>query len=106
MTQEEFNEWLYVDMPSSLFHVMPTDLDDKYGVRIDELTLVQMINQTPEVLKFKSLSWLVEHFINESHSDDCVEVKAKYEGMSTYKEWTKVSRMLAMGLQGVDVREI
>ena len=35
MEQEEFDEWV-INVHCGLFHVMKTDLDDKYGVRIDQ----------------------------------------------------------------------
>jgi hypothetical protein len=38
--------------------------------------------------------------------DDYVEVKSKYKESKLYKDWTKVSRFLACGLQGVEVRKI
>ena len=39
-------------------------------------------------------------------TDDYVEVKSILRRPSEYKEWTKVSRFLANGLWGVEIREI
>lgn len=64
MTKEEFEVWVGETMPSALFHVGDQDKDDKYGVKLDELILIELIAKNPEVLKFKSLDWLVNHFIN------------------------------------------
>ena len=38
--------------------------------------------------------------------DDYVEVRAYLPGLSSFKEWTKVTRFLASGLVGVEIREI
>lgn len=38
--------------------------------------------------------------------EEYVEVRQLYKEMKTYKEWTKVTRFLAYGLMGVEVREI
>lgn len=61
MTQEQFDQFVDEDIPCALFHVMPTDMND--GVRCDELILLQMLHSQPEALRYKSLSWFVEHFI-------------------------------------------
>jgi hypothetical protein len=64
MTQEDFETWAGVTVPSALFHVMDTDKDDVHGVKLDELILIELIAKNPGVLKYKSLDWLVNHFIN------------------------------------------
>ncbi len=64
MTQEDFEIWADETVPSALFHVMDTDKDDVHGVKLDELILVELIAKNPGVLKYKSLDWLVNHFIN------------------------------------------
>lgn len=62
MTEEEqFAEWV-AEVNCDLFHVMPTDLDDEYGVRIDQLSVLHMIDQHPWVLKHKTLRELLELF--------------------------------------------
>lgn len=40
--------------------------------------------------------------------DDYVLIKAIYDlpSLSEYKEWTMVSRFLAMGLVGIEIKEI
>lgn len=62
-TQEDFDEFIGVKIPEQLFHVMPTDLDDIHKVKLDELILIQMLNESPGALKFKPLNWFVQHFI-------------------------------------------
>ena len=62
-TEEQFNEFVNETIPQALFHVERTDMDDEYGVRIDELTILRLLNQHPEVLKFKSLTWFVRSFV-------------------------------------------
>ncbi len=64
MTQEEFEIWIGETVPCALFHLMDTDKDDVHGVKLDELILVELIAKNPGVLKYKSLDWLVNHFIN------------------------------------------
>lgn len=64
MTEQEFQTWMEETVPQALFHVGDTDKDDVYGVKLDELILVELIAKNPGVLKYKSLDWLVNHFIN------------------------------------------
>ena len=61
MNEQEFEEWV-VEVHCDLFHVMPTDLDDDHGVRIDQLSVLKMINSHPQVLKHKTLKQLLEQF--------------------------------------------
>ena len=65
ISQEEFNQFIHEDLHSALFHIMPEDLDDTYGIRLDELILIQILSKKPEVLQYKSLEWFVHHYINE-----------------------------------------
>jgi len=62
-TQEQFDEFVGETIPQSLFHIEKTDLDDEYGIRLDELTLLRILNENPEVLKFKSLTWFIRIFL-------------------------------------------
>jgi hypothetical protein len=64
MTQQDFEDWV-INVHCQLYHVMPTDLDDKYGVRLDELIILEEIAKNPEVLKFENLISLVKNFIND-----------------------------------------
>ncbi len=66
MTKEEFETFMGEIVPCALFHVMSTDVDDEYKVKLDELILVQLIAENPGVLKYKSLHWLCNHFITSS----------------------------------------
>lgn len=61
MEQEEFDEWV-INVHCGLFHVMKTDLDDKYGVRIDQLHVIREINDNPKVLKHRTLKQILEMF--------------------------------------------
>jgi len=61
MTNEQFEEWR-VDVHCVLFHVMKTDLDDIHGVRIDQLTVLELIVKNPKVLKHETLENLLKHF--------------------------------------------
>jgi hypothetical protein len=62
-TQEQFDEFVGETIPQALFHIEKTDLDDEYGIRLDELTLLRILNENPEVLKFKSLTWFIRIFL-------------------------------------------
>ncbi len=45
---------------------------------------------------------------NQDVFDDKVEIKALYKipSLMEYEKWTKVSRFLVHGLQGVEIREL
>jgi hypothetical protein len=80
MTQDQFNEFINETIPSALFHVEPTDRDDKTGVRLDELILLQCLNDNPRALRFKNLKWFVDRFIPDNvekptqlYIADCIE---------------------------------
>jgi hypothetical protein len=64
MTQDQFNEFISETIPCALFHVEPTDLDDKTGVRLDELILLQCLIDNPQALRYKNLKWFVDLFIS------------------------------------------
>lgn len=63
MTQEEFEVWIGVTVPSALFHVPHDATDDEHGGKLDETILVRLIAENPGVLKYKSLHWLTNHFL-------------------------------------------
>lgn len=64
MTKTEFEEFVEVEIPSALFHVMPTDLDDESGANLDEIILIRLLNENPQALRYKSLAWFVGKFLN------------------------------------------
>ena len=63
MTEQEFNEWIEITVPCALFHIPADAMDDEYNVKLDELIIVRLIAENPGVLKFKSLHWIINHFI-------------------------------------------
>jgi len=62
----KLGELVYETIPQQLFHISKNDLDDKYGVRLDELTLIKILHDNPEALKYQSLSWFVDYFITSN----------------------------------------
>jgi len=61
MNKEEFEEWV-VDVQCALFHVEKKDLDDTHKVRIDQLSVIEMIAKNPKVLQHRTLKELLENF--------------------------------------------
>lgn len=62
MTQQKhFDEWVDL-VAQQLFHVEKADLDDEFGVRIDQSIVIRMIANNIEVLKFKTLKELLVLF--------------------------------------------
>lgn len=59
--KEDFDNWTDL-VAQQLFHVYKTDLDDEFGVRIDQAIVVRMIANNIEVLKFKTLKELLVLF--------------------------------------------
>lgn len=51
MTQQDFEDWV-INVHCQLYHVMSTDLDDEYGVSLDELIILEEISKNPGVLLF------------------------------------------------------
>lgn len=68
-TQEQFNEFVDVEIPCAYFHVMPTDIDDKTGARLEDIILLDILTAHPELLKFKRLDWFVKRFITDQKWD-------------------------------------
>ncbi|MDA3780205.1 MAG: hypothetical protein PF487_08340 [Bacteroidales bacterium] len=63
MTEEQFEEFIYEIIPQQLFHVYPTDIDDKSGGRLDEVILVGLIVNQLSCLKYKPLQWFLNTFL-------------------------------------------
>jgi len=93
MTTEQFNEFTEEVIPQQLFHVMPTDIDDKTGAKVEELILINLIAGNPECLGHKSLSWFLETYLTKSkpitepqcmpnECDHDVKWRTFYEGSS------------------------
>ncbi len=87
-TQEQFYELITETIPCALFHVQPTDIDDDVGCRYDELRLIQILNEYPEALRYRSLVWFIEYFIdrpiipNDAHSFEVFSIKDCKESYS------------------------
>jgi hypothetical protein len=63
MTKKEFDIFISETIPQQLFHVSPNDLDDKYGVKLEELILIELINDNIECLKYKPLRWFLDTYL-------------------------------------------
>ena len=64
MTDEQLDQFIYEDLPSALFHVTPTDIDDESGGSLEEVILIKMLAHNPGVLKHKPLQWWIDHYLN------------------------------------------
>lgn len=69
LTDEQLNELLHEIIPQQLFHVDRTDIDDETGARLDEIILLRILNQFPELLQYKPLDWYVENYITNCDSN-------------------------------------
>jgi hypothetical protein len=63
MDERRFEEFCNEIIPQQLFHVEPTDLDDKTGGKLDETILVGLIANSPECLKHKPLRWFLDTYL-------------------------------------------
>jgi hypothetical protein len=104
VSDEEIKEsdWVYKIEHShtSCFYVNSEELADDYNRNSDnykKIIAYQPKNNAAEL----DLPLLPQMIV-----EDEVEVKSKYKEAKLYKDWTKVSRFLACGLQGVEVRKI
>ena len=74
MTEEQFREFTEEVIPQQLFHVYPTDTDDKTGGRLDETILVGLIANRPTCLKHKPLQWFLDtYLISEEKWDEMMK---------------------------------
>lgn len=64
ITEEQFEEFIWETIPCALFHVMPTDIDEETGARLDEVILIRLLHENPMVLGHRRLSWFIERFID------------------------------------------
>lgn len=64
MTDEQFDILLHQELMCSLFHVMPDDIDDETGAKLEEVILIKFLAQHPGVLKHKPLYWWIENLKN------------------------------------------
>lgn len=65
MTEEQFKEFTEEIIPCALFHVMPTDISDECGGKLEEVILVRLIANNPTCLKYKQLQWFIDTYLNE-----------------------------------------
>ena len=64
MTEEErFEEFTQEIIPQQLFHVSRKDIDDETGAKLDEVILLRLLATHPSYLRFKSLKWFIETYI-------------------------------------------
>ena len=63
MAEEQFRQLTEEDIPCALFHVEPTDIDDKTGGRLDETILVGIIAHHNWCLKHKPLQWFLDTYL-------------------------------------------
>lgn len=63
MTEQEFENFISEDIPSALFHVEITDLDDESGASLDQVILVKMLAENPSALARKSIEWFCDYFL-------------------------------------------
>lgn len=68
LTEDQLNELLYEIIPQQLFHVSRTDVDSESGAKLDEIILLRILNQFPELLQYKPLDWYVENYITNYDS--------------------------------------
>jgi hypothetical protein len=66
MDERRFEEFCNEIIPQQLFHVEPTDLDDKTGGKLDETILVGLIANSPECLKHKPLRWFLDTYLYDN----------------------------------------
>lgn len=65
MTEEQFNEFTDEVIPSALFHVMPTDICDECGGKLEESILVRLIANNLSCLEHKPLQWFIDTYLKE-----------------------------------------
>ena len=63
MTLEELDKFENEDLPSALFHVTPSDIDDETGGRLEEVILIRMLAQYPSALKHHPLSYWIKEYL-------------------------------------------
>lgn len=81
-------------------------LDCQSGKDTVEHVVVELVQTAAMCMRMiKNLTNTSVHDL-QNQLDDYVEVRAYLPGLSSFKEWTKVTRFLAHGLVGVEIREI
>lgn len=69
MTKEKFETLIHEDIPSALFHVSVKDKDEKTGIKMDELILLEILAANPTALLHKDMAWFYQQFIVETEAD-------------------------------------
>ena len=67
MTIESFEEFTQEIIPQQLFHVTRNDIDDNTGAKLDEIILLGLIANNPSCLKYRSLKWFIETYIENNN---------------------------------------
>jgi len=70
MTEEQFNQFQYEDLPSAMFHVMSDYKDDDTEASLKEVILVKMLAENPGALKHKPLKEWVDEYVGQCYSED------------------------------------
>lgn len=73
-SQEKFDTYIDEVIPCAFFHVEPKDIDEKTGAKLEDIILLNVLSEHPELLKFKSLDWFVKYFIT-GHNWDTIKQK-------------------------------
>lgn len=66
MTIESFEEFTQEIIPQQLFHVSRNDIDVKTGAKLDEIILLGLIANNPSCLKYRSLKWFIDEYIEKN----------------------------------------
>lgn len=63
MNEEQFKEFTDEVIPSALFHVEPTDIDDDTGAKLEEVILVRLIANNLKCLIHQPLKWFLDNYL-------------------------------------------
>ena len=92
MSKEEFETLIHEDIPSALFHVSVKDKDEKTGIKMDELILLEILAANPTALLHKDMAWFYQRFIVETEAD--VELNQGKSSDDIKSAISKVGHML------------
>jgi hypothetical protein len=85
MTTEQFKEFTEEVIPQQLFHVLPTDIDERTGAKLEEQILVVLIAANPECLKHKPLRWFINTYLTKPNPDE-IEMQSDEMSPEDYAE--------------------
>ena len=88
MDDEKFQEFNDEVIPSALFHVEPTDIDDDTGGKLEEVILIRLIANNPECLKHRPLQWFIDtHLPYPDKSFKEIEKEVEKKTAFEIREW-------------------